>query len=128
MLISLIVVLTTITVCAQVQTDENTSIASDTTHVYRLFPTQNMWIFIKLNTRTGQMWLVQWSIDDDDSRFETYLSLRSLVPEEEEVNGRFTLYSTTNMYNFILLDQIDGRTWQAQWSTKAENRFIIPIE
>jgi hypothetical protein len=31
--------------------------------IYQLFPTQNMWTFIKLNTRNGQMWQVQWSID-----------------------------------------------------------------
>ena len=28
---------------------------------YRLFPTTNMWIFIKLNTADGRMWLVQYS-------------------------------------------------------------------
>lgn len=35
--------------------------------------------------------------------------------------GRFTLYPTQNVFTFILLDQIDGRMWQVQWSTKAEN-------
>jgi hypothetical protein len=44
------------------------------------------------------------------------------------MNDRFTLYSTQNMYTFILLDQVDGKTWQVQWSTEAKNRFIIPIE
>ncbi|MEI6662551.1 MAG: hypothetical protein WCL01_10525 [Comamonadaceae bacterium] len=34
--------------------------------------------------------------------------------------GRFTLYPTRNMYNFILLDQDVGRTWQIQWSTDKE--------
>ena len=95
--------------------------------VYQLFSTQNMWTFIKLNTRTWQMWQVQYAINDDDSRFATSLSLTSLVSEEQEVNGRFTLYPTTNIYNFIMLDQIDGRTWQVQWSTKSENRGIIRI-
>ena len=33
-----------------------------------------------------------------------------------------------NIYNFILLDQIDGRVWQVQWSFKANERFVIPIE
>ena len=94
---------------------------------YRLFPTENMWTFIKLNTRNGQMWQVQFDIKDNN-RFQSILSSELLVTKEKEVNERFTLYSTQNMYNFILLDQLDGRTWQVQWSNEAKNRFIIPIE
>lgn len=29
---------------------------------------------------------------------------------------------------FILLDQINGRTWQVQWSLEPEKRIVIPIE
>lgn len=47
--------------------------------------------------------------------------------EEERFAGRFELYKTQNMYNFILLDTFDGRTWQVQWSTEAENRMILSI-
>jgi Tfp pilus assembly protein PilV len=126
-IISLIVILITITACAQVQADTNSPSVSNNTAVYQLYPTQNMWTFIKLNTRNGQMWQVQYSIKDGDYRFETYLNLRSLVSKEEERDGRFILHSTQNMYNFILLDQLDGRVWQVQWSTEAENRGIIPI-
>jgi len=93
---------------------------------YRLFKTENMWTFIKLNTRTGQMWQVQFDINGDN-RHELSLYSESLVNPENEFNERFTLHATQNMYNFILLDQYDGRTWQAQWSPKAENRGIIPI-
>ena len=42
-------------------------------------------------------------------------------------NGRFFLYPTKNIYNFILLDQIDGRTWQVQWSYDENKRIIVPI-
>jgi hypothetical protein len=127
-IISAIVVLVAITACAQTNTNENSSVQSDNTLVYRLFPTTNMWTFIKLNTRTGQMWQVQYSTKGEDYRFETYLSLTPLVLPEEEVNGRFTLYSTQNIYNFVLLDQLDGRVWQVQWSMEAEDRAVIPIE
>ena len=47
---------------------------------------------------------------------------RALEIYEIERNGRFFLYPTQNMYNFILLDQIDGRTWQVQWSTEKSQR------
>lgn len=94
---------------------------------YRLFPTQNMWIFIKLDTRNGKMWLVQISMKSE-CRFETYLNLISLVSKEKEVNDRFSLYPTQNIYTYILLDQIEGKTWQVQWSSDPENRAVIPIE
>ena len=29
--------------------------------VYKIFPTTNMWNFIKLDTRNGKMWQVQYS-------------------------------------------------------------------
>ena len=94
---------------------------------FRLFSTQNMWTFIKLNTRNGQMWQVQFDVPGDN-RSVTFLNVLPLVNLEEEVNDRFTLYSTQNMYNFILLDQLNGKTWQVQWSQNAENRVIVPID
>ncbi len=39
-------------------------------------------------------------------------------------NGRFKLYPTGNMYNYIMVDVIDGRTWQVQWSTKENERIV----
>ena len=93
--------------------------------VYQLFPTPNMYTFIKLDTRNGKMWQVQWGTDEK-YRFENILSDLSRVNYDEEKNGRFLLYSTTNTYNLILLDQIDGRTWQVQWGNK-ESRMVFPI-
>jgi hypothetical protein len=95
--------------------------------IYKLFPTENYWTFIKLNTRNGKMWQVHFSISDDGYEGELILNSLPLVRTEEEVNGRFTLYSTKNVYNFILLDQIDGRTYQVQWNNDKEKRIVIPI-
>lgn len=125
-ILSIIIGLTSITAFAQ-----NTSVAplqnisTDSNVVYRLFSTKNTYTFIKLNTRNGQMWQVQWSTGDNT--FEVPLSLTSRIPSEEERNGRFFLYPTTNIYNFILLDQIDGRVWQVQWSTEVKERLVIRI-
>jgi len=101
------------------------NISTDITVVYRLFATNNMYNFIKLNTRNGQMWQVQWSLKDN--QFETKLSDISLVTKDEEKNGRFFLYPTTNTFNFILLDQLDGRAWQVQWNFDAEKRIVARI-
>lgn len=96
--------------------------------VYKLFPTNNMWTFLKLDTRNGRIWQVQLSVKGDDYRFESPLTLLKLADEAQEKNGRFTLYPTSNFYTFILLDQIDGRTWQVQWASEPKDRGIMPIQ
>ena len=94
---------------------------------FRLYKTKNMYNFIKLDTRTGQMELVQWSVKGD--RMSYKLSDRVLVSSpEEQIPGRFTLYATTNIYQFVLLDQIDGRTWQVQWDTDKNYRWVKYIK
>lgn len=40
---------------------------------YKLYPTTNMWTFLKLNTATGQIWQVQYSINGD--RFQYKLDI-----------------------------------------------------
>lgn len=118
--------LTTISIFAQSTSEApHQNISTDSTVVYRLFATKNIYTFIKLNTRNGQMWQIQWGTGKYDT-FETLLSDISRVNKEEERNGRFFLYPTTNIYNFILLDQIDGRAWQVQWGDK-KDRMVIPI-
>lgn len=127
-LLTSIFVLTTMLTSAQSTSEipiQNISTDSDVT--YRLFSTRNKYTFIKLNTRNGQMSHVQWGTGNND-HFEYSLSDIPLVNKENEKNGRFFLYPTTNIYNFILLDQIDGRTWQVQWSMEPEYRAIVPIE
>ena len=96
---------------------------------YRLFPTQNMWTFLKLDTMTGQIWQVQFSTKGADYRFETTLSSDDITDalKLEKKSGRFTLYPTENMYNFVMLDKINGHTYQVQWSGESENRFVVPI-
>ena len=61
-------------------------------------------------------------LEESSNQTFTYkLSDVSLVEDESTSKpGRFTLYPTQNKFNFILLDQTDGRTWQVQWSTKSE--------
>lgn len=126
-MIPLIGILLISTSCTNAAFDETDNFSTHEHAVYKLFPTQNMWTFIKLNTRNGEMWQVQYDVQGDN-RGEVYLNFTPLVFKDKEKNGRFTLYPTQNMWTFILLDQIDGRMWQVQWSQKAKNRGIMPIE
>ena len=117
---------------AQSQGKDSERVISDNTEnnqavTYRLFPTQNIWTFIKLNTRNGQMWQIQYDAKGNN-RIETYLNTILLATKEEEVNGRFTLYPTQNIYTFILLDQLNGKVWQVQWAPEPANRLVIPIQ
>jgi hypothetical protein len=95
--------------------------------IYELFPTKNYWTFIKLDTRNGKMWQVHFSVQENGNDGELILNSLPLVNAENEINGRFTLYPTENIYNFLLLDQIDGYVYQVQWSMDSRNRGVIPI-
>lgn len=102
----------------QVQAQNNT---------FKLYPTKNMWTFLELNTATGQIWIVQWSTKDE-KQFRYTLDDNVRISEaDERVNGRFSLHATENFYNFILLDNINGDCWQAQWNFDEDKRFVIPI-
>lgn len=96
---------------------------------FRLFPTRNNWNYMKLDTRTGQIWMVQFSVEKFLECFTWVLDDTKIEEAVPENIGRFTLYPTSNRFNYILLDQFDGRTWQVQYSMDDEEknfRFRIP--
>lgn len=130
-LITLIFVLFTITSFAQNGTKLNSQIQEkqfSKNTIYQLFPTDNYWTFLKLDTRNGKIWQVHFTISNDGYEGEQILNSNSLLMADEiEENGRFNLYRTNNMYNFILLDQINGKTYQVQWNSEKEKRFVSRI-
>ena len=95
--------------------------------MYKLYPTQNMYTFLELNTLTGQIWIVQWSTESS-KRFKYVLDVEERIYSwDTPICGRFELLPTQNMYNFILLDNIKGYCWQVQWSFDQNKRMVIPI-
>lgn len=110
----------------QVNAFRNLKVTQVSNESYKLFPTNNIWTFIKLDTRNGKMWQIQYDVSGNN-RFEVELNTRNLIYGEDEENGRFTLYPTNNTYNFILLDQKEGYVWQVQWSHEKEERLILRI-
>lgn len=96
---------------------------------YKLYPTQNTWTLLELDTQTGRVWQVQYSVEGSKYRFKTRLNSWSLLEDSDlQVSGRFELYPTQNMYNFVLLDKISGKTWQVQWHIDYDKRTYWPIE
>lgn len=73
---------------------------------------------------TGKIDLIQWSLDNDK---EGTISLNSTDLSYNTGCGTFELYPTQNMYQFLLLDKVTGRTWHVQWGFKEKERWIQRI-
>lgn len=93
---------------------------------FRLYQTNNIWTFLKLDTRNGIITHVQYGIDEE--ALEYPLNTLPLAEDSEAKTGRFFLYPTENTFTYILLDQIDGRVWQVQWNIDKENRGMWVIK
>jgi hypothetical protein len=94
---------------------------------FTLTPTQNIWTFLLLDSNNGRVWQVQYALSD--SAFTGRLSINedALAPGTSAHVGRFTLQETHNIFNFLLLDQDDGRVWQIQWSPDKSQRGIVRV-
>lgn len=98
---------------------------SPTPAKYRLYPTFNRFNFLRLNTTNGVIDQVQYDTDGKN-RGVSVLNIFPLV--ENGSIDRFTLYPTLNNWTFILLDQIEGTTYQVQWGFESKNRMILQID
>lgn len=91
---------------------------------YKIYPTENIYNVLKLDTRTGKVYQVQWSLDKDE---EFTITINNEDLSYDSGSGTFELYPTKNMYQFLLLDKVTGRVWHVQWSTKSKERWIRRI-
>ena len=93
---------------------------------YKIYQTDNIYSLLKLDTKTGSLWLVYWSLEDNGEG--TYVLHReTLVNEKYEKCHAFELYPTKNMYQFILLNTISGQQWHVQWGFESAKRWIRKI-
>lgn len=93
---------------------------------YKLYQTDNIYTFLQLDTKTGRIKQVQWSLDSAEEG--------SVIINDEDLTygfdyeyGSFELYPTKNMYQFILLDRATGWKWHVQWGMKSSERWIRRI-
>lgn len=111
---------------------------------FELYPTKNIYTFLKLDTATGVVKQLHISLGDSDgpeyevvSKSDLTISFIRAALDKfkedktiytlEEIAGRFKLYPTDNIYNFLLLDQFNGIVWQIQWSYNSDKRGIVKI-
>ena len=104
---------------------DNIDFSMEVSQRYKIYPTEATYIFLQLDTRSGMIDLVQWSLDAD-KEFKTSLNSEDLAFITHD-NGQFELIPTKNMYQFLLLDKNLGRVWHVQWGFKENERWIRRI-
>lgn len=98
----------------------NTSLKSR----YKLYQTDNIYTLLQLDTKTGQIEQVQWSLEYEN---EGSVTINSDDLSYGFGSDTFELYPTQNMYQFILIDKTDGRKWHVQWGMSESMRWIRRI-
>lgn len=93
---------------------------------YKIYPTENMYNLLRLDTKTGKIVQIQWSLEDSNEGYTTINSM-DLTNGTSYGSGTFELYPTKNMYQFILLNKVDGRAWHVQWGLEYGKRWIRQI-
>ena len=92
---------------------------------YKLYPTTNTYNSLLLDTKTGRIEQVQWSQNRDN---EGSFSINSEdLSYKGYTAGSFELYPTPNMFQFILIDKVNGRKWHVQWGLKSSEMWIRQI-
>ena len=61
---------------------------------------------------------------EDKEYWKPYTLEQRIEISDIAQNGRFKLYPTDNSYNFIMVDVINGRTWQVQWNIDDDKRLV----
>ena len=98
-------------------------------NTYKLYPTENLYVYLLLDTTNGKIKFVQWNLEYNDE-FSVVLNDKDLsygisLGKKTE---RFELYPTKNMFQFLLLDKITGNVWHIQWAFDPKNNWIRKIQ
>lgn len=102
--------------------DINTSLKNR----YKMYQTENIYTFLELDTKTGKVKQVQWSLESDNEG-TWIINDNDLSFGEGYGSGSFELYPTKNLYQFLLIDKTDGRKWHIQWGMGDNKRWIRRI-
>ena len=93
---------------------------------YKLYQTDNIYTFLQLDTKTGMIEQVQWSLDSDNEG-SVSINIEDLTYGLGCGSGSFELYPTKNMYQYLLLNKTTGRKWHVQWGMESSKRWIRRI-
>lgn len=93
---------------------------------YKLYQTENIYTLLELDTKTGQIEQIQWSLDKGKEGSFT-INWEDLTFGDGLGSNSFELYPTKNMYQFILLNKTNGKKWHVQWGFGSGERWIRRI-
>ena len=93
---------------------------------YKLYQTENIYTLLQLDTKTGMIEQVQWSLDSDNDG-SVSINSDDLTYGLGYGSGSFELYPTKNMYQFILINKTTGQKWHVQWGMESSKRWIRRI-
>ena len=94
---------------------------------FKLYKTENNYNFLELDTKTGKIKQVQWSLDEKNEG-SSVINNVDLSWGTGYGSGSFELYPTSNIFQFILIDKTNGRKWHVQWGLENANRWIRYID
>ena len=76
---------------------------------YKLYPTDNLYTLLELDSKIGRIKQVQWSLDSDSEGTFT-INNDDLSYGMGYGSDSFELYPTKNMYQFILIDKTEAES------------------
>lgn len=94
---------------------------------FKLYKTENMNTLLELDTKTGIIKQIHWALKSDEEKVYT-INPNDLSESLELGPGVFELYATNNMFQFILINKINGSKWHIQWGDDKEHRWIRKIK
>lgn len=92
---------------------------------FKLFPADNQ-NFLLLDQINGKIWQVTWHINIEKNKISV-INNTSLIEKQNISENRFTLNPTIDSRYFLILDKINGKLWQLNWSAKREKSEFSPI-
>lgn len=94
---------------------------------FEVHQTQNIFTLLLLDTQTGGLWQVQYSLDSKHPEGGVPLST-GVLTDGSGYNGRFSLKATPNFWTYMLTDTKTGAMWHCQFSIKAKGfRGCYPL-
>ena len=94
---------------------------------YKLYQTEDMNTLLELDTKTGVVKQIHWSLKADEEK-TYFINANDLFKENNIGPGVFDLYATKNMYQFILINKMNGTKWHIQWGDDNDHRWIRKIK
>ena len=84
--------------------------------VFELYTTKSDLVFLRLDTREGYIWMIEGSIDSSLTENEQILIQgHPMSFDNDPFIGRFELFPTENIYNFMMIDKKLGNVFQIQY-------------